>query len=141
MIIIDASPAVHHKAGLGRYAEELISALAADPAHRAEYALLYHDAATAKPSAVLKSLPCITTTQTSYPWRLRALLAQLLNISQDDLLEGGFDKLSHHDNLQSPSANLFHATEHLLPRFKRMRSVFTLHDLIFRHFPQHHLPL
>jgi len=32
MIVIDASPAVHHKAGLARYAEELIGALVyADP--------------------------------------------------------------------------------------------------------------
>ena len=66
--------------------------------------------------------------KTPYRWRLRALLAQLANISQDALLAG------------IPEARVFHATEHLLPRFKKVRTVFTLHDLIFRQFPQHHLP-
>jgi glycosyltransferase involved in cell wall biosynthesis len=139
MIYIDASPAVHHKAGLGRYAEELIGALTSDPARRNEYVAFYHDATTAKPSRNIASLACITTPQPPYPWRLRALLAQLLNLSQDSLLLSA----SAHSSLvnrQSSTHNLFHATEHLLPRFKHLRTVFTLHDLIFRFFPQHHLP-
>ena len=143
MIYIDASPAVHHKAGLGRYTEELIGALTADPARRGDYVAFYHDAATAKPSQRIESLARITTSQPPYPWRLRALLAQLLNLSQDDLLLpaplGGGNQ-SKIGNPKSKIGNLFHATEHLLPRFKRMRTVFTLHDLIFRFFPQHHLP-
>ena len=132
MIVIDASPAVHRKAGLARYAEELIGALAyADPRippARSGYAAFYHDAANAQPSALIQSLPRAAVSQTSYRWRLRALLAQVANVSQDALLEG------------LPEARIFHATEHLLPRFKNIRTVFTLHDLIFRHFPQHHLP-
>jgi len=40
-----------------------------------------------------------------------------------------------------PGVDLFHATEHLLPRLCRIRSVFTLHDLIFRIDPGAHLPL
>src|SRR6266542_706124 len=125
MIYIDASPAVHHKAGLGRYAEELIGALAADPAHKREYAAFYYDAAHAQPSRVIQSLPRITTTQTSYPWRLRALMAQLANVSQDDLLENA--QLASEPSIQNPKSqipNLFHATEHLLPRFKHMKTVF-----------------
>jgi glycosyltransferase involved in cell wall biosynthesis len=136
MIYIDASPAVHHKAGLGRYTEELIGALTADPARRGDYVAFYHDATTAKPSPRIESLAGITTSQAPYPWRLRALLAQLLNLSQDQLLLS----TPAAGSAQSPIPNLFHATEHLLPRFKRMRTVFTLHDLIFRFFPQHHLP-
>lgn len=132
MIVLDASPAVHRKAGLARYAEELIGALAyADPQTppaRSGYAALYHDAARAQPSPLIQSLPRIAVAETPYRWRLRALLAQLANASQDALLAG------------VPDARIFHATEHLLPRFKRVRTVFTLHDLIFRHFPQHHLP-
>jgi glycosyltransferase involved in cell wall biosynthesis len=132
MIVIDASPAVHRKAGLARYAEELTGALAyADPQVspvRSGYAAFYHDATHAKPSALIQSLPRIAVAQTPYRWRLRALLAQLANISQDALLAG------------IPEARVFHATEHLLPRFKKVRTVFTLHDLIFRQFPQHHLP-
>jgi glycosyltransferase involved in cell wall biosynthesis len=137
MIYIDASPAVHHKAGLGRYTEELIGALTKDPARRGDYVAFYHDAATAKPSPNIASLARVTTPQPPYPWRLRALLAQLMNLSQDSLLLSAQPSIP---NQKSKFGNLFHATEHLLPRFKRLRTVFTLHDLIFRFFPQHHLP-
>jgi glycosyltransferase involved in cell wall biosynthesis len=40
-----------------------------------------------------------------------------------------------------PAVDLFHATEHLLPRLKKTRSVFTLHDLIFQFDPDSHKPL
>lgn len=127
MIVIDASPAVHHKAGLGRYAEDLIGALVqrSDPNR---YGVFYHDAARARPTAMIGALPAISSPLGSYPWRLRALLAQFANISQDKVLA------SHR------AVDLFHATEHLLPRLKGAPSVFTLHDLIFRAFPRFHLP-
>ncbi len=137
MIYIDASAAVHNKAGLSRYGQELIAALVADPTHKGEYAVFYHDAATAQPGAVIKSLPGISTTQPSRPWRMRALLAQLANVSQDDMLSSAGAAAAAASQLPT----LFHATEHLLPRFKRIKTVFTLHDLIFKFFPQHHLPL
>ena len=35
---------------------------------------------------------------------------------------------------------LFHATEHLLPKLTRARSVFTLHDTAYLLFPEYHLP-
>jgi glycosyltransferase involved in cell wall biosynthesis len=137
MIVFDASPAVHRKAGLGRYAEELLGALVfskpnATPA-TSGIAALYHDSAAAKPSALVQALPRIAIQQTPYPWRLRALLANLLNISQDALLTP-VARESRGGDL------VFHATEHLLPRIKRARTVFTLHDLIFRALPQYHLP-
>jgi glycosyltransferase involved in cell wall biosynthesis len=135
MIVFDASPAVHRKAGLGRYAEELLGALVfakpgATPA-TSGYTALYHDAAEAKLSPLVQSLPRIAIHQTPYPWRLRALLANLINLSQDALLAPAAD---------DRASLIFHATEHLLPRFKRARTVFTLHDLIFRALPQYHLP-
>lgn len=140
MIVIDASPAVHHKAGLGRYAEELIAALAYDRQRAGnkgdEFVAFYHDAANATPSKLIQSLTCIATPQTPYPWRLRALVAQMLNLSQDNLFEQS--SANTREPLSPPK--LFHATEHLLPRFKKIRTVFTLHDLIFKFFPQHHLP-
>ncbi len=37
--------------------------------------------------------------------------------------------------------DLFHATEHLLPRLSSVRTVFTLHDLIFLFHPETHKPL
>jgi glycosyltransferase involved in cell wall biosynthesis len=54
------------------------------------------------------------------------MLAHLFGVPQDALF---------------PGVDLFHATEHLLPRLRRIRSVFTLHDLIFRFDPGSHLPL
>lgn len=139
MIVIDASPAVHHKAGLGRYAEELIVALALPPGARkpsAEYVAFYHDALSATPSKLIQSLTCIATSQGPYPWRLRALLGQLLDIAQDNL----FAQVRANTRDPLPAPRLFHATEHLLPRFKSIKTVFTLHDLIFKFFPQYHLP-
>jgi glycosyltransferase involved in cell wall biosynthesis len=53
-------------------------------------------------------------------------LAQLARI--------GFDRLL-------PGAELFHATEHLLPPLRHSPTVLTVHDLIFRHLPEHHKPL
>ncbi len=127
MIVIDASPAVHNKAGLGRYAEDLIGALA-KRTEPGQVGIFYHDAARAKPSATLARLPANTSPLGSYSWRLRALIAQLTNSSQDGSV--------------SPAGEmtLFHATEHLLPRIKRAPTIFTLHDLIFRAYPRFHLP-
>lgn len=127
MIVIDASPAVHHKAGLGRYAEDLIGALVGRDAS-GRYGVFYHDSARASPNALIRSLPGIGAPLGSYPWRLRALLAQLMNFSQDG------------EVAPAGAMSLFHATEHLLPRIKRAPTVFTLHDLIFRAYPRFHLP-
>lgn len=46
----------------------------------------------------------------------------------------GFDRLL-------PDAALFHATEHLLLPLRSVPTVLTVHDLIFRHLPEHHKPL
>jgi glycosyltransferase involved in cell wall biosynthesis len=139
MIVIDASPAVHHKAGLGRYAEELIAALALPPGAQKpddRYVAFYHDAANATPSKLIQAMTCIATPQGTYPWRLRALMGQLFNLSQDGLFAHA--RANTREPLAAP--RLFHATEHLLPRFRSIKTVFTLHDLIFRFFPQYHLP-
>jgi glycosyltransferase involved in cell wall biosynthesis len=40
-----------------------------------------------------------------------------------------------------PEVTLFHATEHLLLPLRRVPTVLTVHDLIFRHLPQHHKSL
>ena len=129
MICIDVSPAVHRKAGLGRYAEELVSALQvqAGSQARTRYSVLYHDAAAAQNTAFVARLPQIRIDQPTYPWRLRALLAQLLNLNQSALFA-------------DQSVEIFHATEHLLPRFKGIKTAFTLHDLIFKFYPKYHLP-
>jgi len=68
----------------------------------------------------------LTTNLPTKPWRMSALLAHLAHVPQDR---------------RFPGVDLFHATDHLLPRLSRVRSVFTLHDLIFRFHPETHKPL
>jgi glycosyltransferase involved in cell wall biosynthesis len=132
MIYIDASSAVENRAGLGRYSEELIRALVARSTANDEYAVFYHDAAAARPSRLIKSLPSVTTKETTRLWRLRVLLAHLADISQDELLTSPVCSVGR------GIPHIFHATEHVLPRFKKARTVFTLHDLNIRYFPDHH---
>jgi glycosyltransferase involved in cell wall biosynthesis len=124
-ICIDVSPAVHHRAGLGRYAQELTAALLALD-HENEYIAFYMRAAEAQVDPPVDHLPHLTTNLSAKPWRMSALLAHLTRFPQDR---------------RFPDVDLFHATDHLLPRLSRVKSVFTLHDLIFRFYPETHKPL
>ena len=122
-ITIDVSPAVHKRAGLGRYADELVHALAPKVAAAGlDLRLFYTEAKTAQPSGLLAQLPRSTTNLGYKPWRLSALASQFLRIPRDGVYG-------------NPA--LVHATDHLLP-YVRAKSVFTLHDLIFEIFPEHH---
>ncbi len=120
-VCIDVSAAVHRRAGLGRYAQELIGALAANAEN--EYITFYHQRGQAHLAAPIDRLPHITTPLSVKPWRLATMLAYFSNTKMDRLF---------------PGIHLFHATEHLLPRLKQIPAVFTLHDLIFRFDPGSH---
>lgn len=123
-IYLDISAAVHHRTGLGRYAESLTRALVtADPGR---YALFYNRERSAKPLTGLEHLPTHTISLGYKPWRMAVWLGQLAHI--------GFDKLL-------PGAELFHATEHLLMPLHHTPCVLTIHDLAFRIFPHCHKPL
>jgi glycosyltransferase involved in cell wall biosynthesis len=74
----------------------------------------------------LENLPVRTVTLGYKPWRMLVWLGQLLR--------AGFDRLL-------PGADLFHAAEHLLLPLRSIPTVLTVHDLIFRHLPEHHKPL
>ncbi|HEY71758.1 MAG TPA: glycosyltransferase family 4 protein [Thermoflexia bacterium] len=121
MIYLDISAAVHRRAGLGRYAESLTRALvAADPDR---YALFYNRERGVEPLAGLEHLPSRTVALGYKPWRMLIWMGQLARVAFDRLL---------------PHAELFHATEHLLPPLHSIPTVLTVHDLIFRRMPQHH---
>lgn len=121
-ICLDASAAVHSRAGLGRYAQELATALLqVDPDNH--YSAYYNDAAKATLQEPFDRLQCISSRLGNKTWRLSVLLAYYFHISQDRSF---------------PGIDLFHATDHLLPRFSKVRSVFTLNDLTFRLVPQTH---
>ena len=123
-IYVDVSAAVHHRAGLGRYADSLVRAL--HPQLEAQLALFYNREIGVEPLAGLEQLPSRTVSLGYKPWRMLVWLGQLGNVSLNRLL---------------PNAQLFHATEHLLPPLKDIPTVLTVHDLIFYHLPEHHKAL
>ena len=123
-IYIDVSAAVHRRAGLGRYAESLARALARLAPGRLH--LFYNRERGGEPLAGLEHLPEHTVALGYKPWRMLVWAGQLAGT--------GFD-------LMAPGAQVFHATEHLLLPLRVVPSVLTVHDLIFRHLPEHHKPL
>lgn len=123
-VCIDVSAAVHRRAGLGRYAQELVRALVAQGEH--EYTAFYHQRGQAHLDPPIDQMPQMGTRFSVKPWRLLTMLTYLSGVSLDRKF-GRFD--------------LLHATEHLLPFLRRIPTVFTLHDLIFRFDPASHLPL
>ena len=124
MITLDVSAAVHRRAGLGRYAESLARALVAAGPDR--YALFFNAEQGIEPLAGLEHLPTYTVALGYKPWRMLVWMGQLARLSFRRLV---------------PEATLFHATEHLLLPLRRVPTVLTVHDLIFRHLPQHHKSL
>jgi glycosyltransferase involved in cell wall biosynthesis len=124
MIYLDISAAVHRRAGLGRYADSLTRALVA--AHPDRYALFYNRERGIEPLPGLEHMPTRTVALGYKPWRMLVWLGQLARVGFDNLL---------------PGAGLFHATEHLLLPLRSIPTVLTVHDLIFRHLPDHHKPL
>ncbi len=123
-IYIDVSSAVHAKAGIGRYAESLARALIARQPGR--FALFYNRERDTQPPAGLEWVPTRTVYAGYKPWRMAVWLGQLARV--------GFNRLV-------PGAELFHATEHLLPPLRGVPTVLTVHDMIFKLFPQHQKPL
>ncbi len=107
---------------MGRYAQELAEALIALGGGPG-YTLFYNRADQAWPEAPLDRLPRLAMAAGDRPWRLRVLLAHLTHRPQDRLF---------------PGVAVFHGMDHLLPRLRRVRGVFTLHDLTVRIFPGAH---
>jgi glycosyltransferase involved in cell wall biosynthesis len=127
-IAIDLSPIVHKKAGLGRYARMLTEHLVTQDKANDYLAFTHGKFADETLSPALRALPRVNIPLDARPWRMLVWLAHVLRVPMDRALG-------------VPRADIFHATEHLLPPLKNARSVFTLHDLIFQLFPEYHLPL
>lgn len=124
MIYLDVSTAVHSRAGLGRYAEQLTAEIAQ---LRPGGIALFHiqDGSGHLPPA-LEGLPRRELKIGFKPWRMGVLLAQQLGLGINRVL---------------PDVDLFHSTEHLLLPLRRVPTVITVHDLIFKLFPEYHKPL
>ncbi len=125
-IAIDLSPAIHQKAGLGRYARTLAEHLVAQDRANEYTAFAFGKFDASALSPALRALPRAHIPLGARPWRLGVWLAYMLHISLDRVL---------------PGVDIFHATEHLLPPLLNAKTVLTLHDLIFQFFPEYHLPL
>ncbi len=119
-IYVDVSSAVHAKAGIGRYAGSLARALVARAPD--QFALFYNRDAGSRLPPELGHVPSRTVRAGYKPWRMAVWIGQLARV--------GFDRLV-------PGAELFHATEHLLPPLRGVSTVLTVHDMIFRLFPEH----
>ncbi len=120
-IYVDVSSAVHGKAGLKRYSESLVQALR--PLLGGQLCLFQNSLGRRGPLPGWEGYPTAGTPLGYKPWRGAVLLGQWVRWPMDGLI---------------PGAALFHATEHLLPPFHRVRTVLTVHDLIFERFPQYH---
>lgn len=121
LITIDASPAVNGKAGLGRYAATLAGAVAA--AHPGDVHLFANMTREGAWPPTLEDLPRTTVRAGYKPWRMAVLASQIVRTGWDRML---------------PRPAVFHATEHLLMPLRATPTVLTVHDLIFKLFPQHH---
>lgn len=120
MLCFDLSAAAHERAGLGRYASRLATALLDLGVPLTAFINDTRDGVLKSP---LDALPLRTAGLQRKPWRLRAALTHF----------GGPEVAA------LKGLALFHATEHLLPVIPGARSVFTLHDAAYLHYPEHHL--
>ena len=120
-IYVDVSAAIHGKAGLSRYAESLVRAL--DPLLAERLGLFQNSLGTRGPLAGLEARRVAGVSYGYKPWRALVLASQLVRHSMSGLV---------------PDAELFHATEHLLPPMGRVPTVLTVHDLIFERYPEYH---
>jgi len=120
-IYVDVSAAVHGKAGLGRYAGTLALELHALLGDRMR--IFQNSLGRRGPLPGWEGREPAGVRWGYKPWRALVLARQALRLGMDGLL---------------PDAELFHATEHLLPLFRRVPTVLTVHDLIFERYPEHH---
>ena len=122
MIYLDVSAAVHSKAGLGRYSERLAAALIAHEPGR--YGLFYNRGGAGRfPDGLPAATPQRAVNLGYKPWRMAVLLGHLGRLPFNRLV---------------PDAELFHSTEHLLLPLRGVPTVLTVHDLIFKQFPDYH---
>jgi len=124
-VTLDAGPAVHQRAGLSRYTEQLALALQKHCADLVETHLFYNQHSDHVLPNSLRPLPTQIIHLGQYAWRLSVLASQIARLPYRPLQKrlGG--------------SCVYHATEHLLP-FLTLPTVMTVHDLIFERYPQHH---
>ncbi len=124
MFFIDVSAAVHSKAGLGRYSQSLAQALVSSQPD--QFTLFYNRGREGVLPETLQDIPRRQVSLGYKPWRMAILLGQIARV--------GFNRLV-------PGATLFHSTEHLLLPLHNVPTVLTVHDLIYKLYPDYHKKL
>ncbi len=126
MIYMDISAAVHARAGLGRYSETIAKAVI--EARPDQIGLFYNQGANGRFPPPLQPFnrPQRAVRWGYKPWRMAMLLGNMGGIPFNRLV---------------PDATLFHSTEHLLMPLRGVPTVLTVHDLIFKLFPEYHKKL
>jgi glycosyltransferase involved in cell wall biosynthesis len=119
-VCLDISPGLFRPSGIGRYVTGLTEALVHTDSEN-EYVAFFNRASGARLKHPFTGLDRRSTRLSDKPWRTSVLAAHLAGVSQDRLF---------------PGIEVFHGTDNLLPRLSRIRTVFTLHDLAFRHYPE-----
>ncbi|MBM3134809.1 MAG: glycosyltransferase family 4 protein, partial [Chloroflexi bacterium] len=125
-ICLDLSPVVQRKAGLGTYAQRLAEHLLAVDRENVYSAFHYGRTVQEPLRPPLDALPRRVVPWNARPWRLGVAARHVLGLHMDSTF---------------PDVDIFHATEHLLPPLRGVRTVFTFHDAIYALFPQYHLPM
>nr|MBN1230109.1 glycosyltransferase family 4 protein [Anaerolineae bacterium] len=124
-VTIDVSSAINGKAGLGRFARTLARSIADQ--HPNQVHLFANRTSQSQIPPELAGLPIKMIRAGYKPWRMAVLLAQMAHLSMERYLPPGTD--------------VYHATEHLLLPMGRAASILTVHDLIYRLFPEYHKKL
>jgi glycosyltransferase involved in cell wall biosynthesis len=120
-IYVDVSAAVHGKAGLSRYVASLVAAL--EPLLGERLSVFQNSLGRRGPLDGWPESRVAGVPWGYKPWRALVLARTLANWPMRGLLDG---------------AELFHATEHLLPPLAQVPAILTVHDLIFERYPSYH---
>ena len=79
-VTVDVSAAVHRRAGLGRYAWELVGAMQELEAPELDLHIFYAQASEAEPPEVIADLPEHYVEWGYKPWRLAAMASHFTNL-------------------------------------------------------------
>jgi glycosyltransferase involved in cell wall biosynthesis len=120
-VYVDVSAAVNARAGLGRYAANVARAVADLKPERVR--VFYNSAGRAHVPWEIEHMPHRSVRAGYKPWRMAVWMAQIVRL--------GFNRMV-------PDVACFHATEHLLIPLRGVPTVLTVHDLVYRRFPEHH---
>lgn len=122
-LVLDVSAGVNVSAGLGRYSRSLTQALLP---YLSEPPTLFYNQIAGRSQLITGLEHCPTRrVRLGYkPWRMAVWMGQAVRTPFNPLLP--------------PDTALFHAHEHLLMPLRGVPTILTVHDLIFKLFPEHH---